>query len=231
METLTARGISNIPSLRPGNLAPSHLQPIHCRIRPHFIRQQLGFMSDIDIFFCHVLVELSMFWIWCAVILFGLRCCPNLVVRSSSSEGTSTETTLYGKDEQEANVGIIVKDTRPDNEKEDYDTNQLNEGSQEGAMVNTELFKFLEKIDLKFDYQDTYSLLVVGGGGAFALWLAVAVVGAVDSIPLLPKVLELIGLGYTIWFSSRYLIFKENRDELFSKVQQIKQEVLGSKGD
>ncbi|CAA0812512.1 Protein CURVATURE THYLAKOID 1D- chloroplastic [Striga hermonthica] len=158
-----------------------------------------------------------------------LRRCPNLVVRSSSSEGTSTETTLYGKDEPEANGGITVKDTRPDNKEEDYDTNQLNEGSQEGTSVDMELFKFLENFDLKFDYQDTYSLLVVGGGGIFALWLAVAVVGAVDSIPLLPKVLELIGLGYTIWFSSRYLIFKENRDELFSKAKQIKQEVLGSK--
>ncbi|KAL6518586.1 hypothetical protein OROGR_019088 [Orobanche gracilis] len=65
-------------------------------------------------------------------------------------------------------------------------------------------------------------------GGAVALWLASATVGAIDSIPLVPKMLELVVLGYTVWFSSCYLIFKENRDELFATVEQIKQEVLGS---
>lgn len=37
---------------------------------------------------------------------------------------------------------------------------------------------------LQLDYEDTSSILVFGGGGAVALWLAAAVVGAVDSIPL-----------------------------------------------
>lgn len=36
----------------------------------------------------------------------------------------------------------------------------------------------------QFDYEETYSILVFGGGGAVALWLAAAVVGAIDSIPV-----------------------------------------------
>lgn len=70
--------------------------------------------------------------------------------------------------------------------------------------------------------------------------------------------MEVVGLGYTIWFSSRYLIFKvvigiacleiqlfnhvkayliiittlqENREELVAKVQVLKQQVLGSNDD
>jgi hypothetical protein len=29
-----------------------------------------------------------------------------------------------------------------------------------------------------------------------------------QSCPQLPRILEIVGLGYTIWFSSRYLLFK-----------------------
>lgn len=77
-----------------------------------------------------------------------------------------------------------------------------------------------------------------GGAAVVALWLTSAIVGAIDSIPLVciklqmsifhtgiqlrnansylfdsflwqfPKVLEVIGLGYTVWFTSRYLLFK-----------------------
>lgn len=36
----------------------------------------------------------------------------------------------------------------------------------------------------QLDYEETYSVLVFGGGGAVALWLAAAIVGAIDSIPV-----------------------------------------------
>lgn len=48
----------------------------------------------------------------------------------------------------------------------------------------------------QLDYEDTYSVLVFGGGGAVALWLAAAVVGAIDSIPLVISTLP----GYTYTF-------------------------------
>ncbi|KAE8718531.1 hypothetical protein F3Y22_tig00110013pilonHSYRG00484 [Hibiscus syriacus] len=41
-----------------------------------------------------------------------------------------------------------------------------------------------------------------GSGALVALWLASALVGAIDSIPLFPKLLEVVGLGYTFWFTS-----------------------------
>lgn len=36
----------------------------------------------------------------------------------------------------------------------------------------------------QFDSDDTYSLLAFGGGALVAVWLASAVVGAIDSIPV-----------------------------------------------
>ncbi|XP_044949314.1 uncharacterized protein LOC123398935 isoform X2 [Hordeum vulgare subsp. vulgare] len=46
-----------------------------------------------------------------------------------------------------------------------------------------------------------------------------------------PQVMEVVGLGFTVWFTSRYLIFKENRDELITRIGSIKRQVLGSRDD
>ncbi|EEF31694.1 conserved hypothetical protein [Ricinus communis] len=83
----------------------------------------------------------------------------------------------------------------------------------------------------QFDSEDTYSVLFYGGSAVVALWLGSAVVGAIDSIPLIPKLMEVVGLGYSIWFTTRYLLFKENRDEFVTKVEELKQQVLGSSND
>ncbi|XP_026434452.1 protein CURVATURE THYLAKOID 1D, chloroplastic-like [Papaver somniferum] len=101
---------------------------------------------------------------------------------------------------------------------------------EEAAYLTEQMmsFDFMDGLNLKFDSEDAYSYLVYGSGALITLWLASAVVGAIDSIPVFPKVLELVGLGYTIWFSSRYLIFKKNREELFTKIVELKKEVLGS---
>lgn len=86
---------------------------------------------------------------------------------------------------------------------------------------------FVSKLNLKFDSDDTYSILIYGTGALVALWLSSAVVGALDSIPLVPKLFEVVGLAYTIWFSYRYLIFKKNREELFAKIDEIKGQIIG----
>ncbi|KAL0381663.1 UNVERIFIED_CONTAM: protein CURVATURE THYLAKOID 1D, chloroplastic [Sesamum angustifolium] len=149
----------------------------------------------------------------------------------STSEETSAGTTPYVEDEPKPDSIITKGDSQPVRNEEDY-IPQQNEAPHEGSLLeNLELFKFLEDLDIKFDYEDTSSILVFGGGAAVALWLLAAVVSAIDSIPVFPKVLELVGLGYTVWFSSRYLVFKKNRDELVAKIEQIKQQVLGSKDE
>ena len=54
------------------------------------------------------------------------------------------------------------------------------------------------------------------------------VVGAINAVPLLPKILELVGLGYTGWFVYRYLLFKESRKELVDDIETLKKKIAGT---
>jgi valyl-tRNA synthetase len=59
------------------------------------------------------------------------------------------------------------------------------------------------------------------------LYLAVAIASAVDETPVVSSLLELVGLGYALWFGNRYLLRAKNRKELNGKIQSLKEEVLG----
>ncbi|XP_073038774.1 uncharacterized protein [Primulina eburnea] len=137
-----------------------------------------------------------------------------------------TEATSDIKDEPESDSVITVQvvESLTVEKKEDY-INQPDVVPQEDDSL--QLLKFLEDLNIKFDYEDKYSIIAFGIGGLIALRISVAVIGAIDSIPLLPKVLELVGLGYTIWFTTRYLIFEQNREEFVARVKQLKEEVIG----
>jgi len=41
--------------------------------------------------------------------------------------------------------------------------------------------------------------------------------------------MELIGLGYSSWFVYRYLLFKDNRKDLVSDVEELKSKIGGDK--
>lgn len=54
-----------------------------------------------------------------------------------------------------------------------------------------------------------------------------ALLGTINSIPLLTPLFELIGLGYTAWFVNRYLLTSGKRQELSQEIGKIKQQILG----
>ncbi|KAG8094337.1 hypothetical protein GUJ93_ZPchr0012g20626 [Zizania palustris] len=76
--------------------------------------------------------------------------------------------------------------------------------------------------------EDKPTFLLYSGGAVVALWLTTIVVGAINSVPLLPKILELVGLGYTGWFVYRYLLFKESRKELAGDIETLKKKIAGT---
>ncbi|KAE8775593.1 hypothetical protein D2E30_23995 [Mycobacteroides abscessus] len=76
--------------------------------------------------------------------------------------------------------------------------------------------------------EDKPTFLLYSGGAVVALWLTTVVVGAINSVPLLPKLLELVGLGYTGWFVYRYLLFKESRKELATDIESFKKKIAGT---
>ncbi|MBI1243103.1 CAAD domain-containing protein [Umezakia ovalisporum] len=59
------------------------------------------------------------------------------------------------------------------------------------------------------------------------LKVAIAVLDAINDIPLLSPTFELIGIGYVTWFVLRYLAKSQTRQELNKKIQSFKQEILG----
>ncbi|KAL5205338.1 hypothetical protein ABZP36_033547 [Zizania latifolia] len=89
----------------------------------------------------------------------------------------------------------------------------------------------LNQIGVELDSENSYTALVYGTSALVAIWISSIVVSALDSVPLVPQVMEVVGLGFTVWFTSRYLIFKENRDELITRIGFIKKQILGSRGD
>jgi hypothetical protein len=81
----------------------------------------------------------------------------------------------------------------------------------------------------KWDGLENKTTVVVYAGGALvALWLSSTIVGAINSVPLLPKIMELVGLTYTGWFVYRYLLFKSSRKELVEDIEELKRKVTGA---
>ncbi|KAK6142746.1 hypothetical protein DH2020_023094 [Rehmannia glutinosa] len=98
--------------------------------------------------------------------------------------------------------------------------------SDETSLDANELFTDLKE---KWDAVENKPTVILYGGGAIvAVWLASTVVGAVNSVPLLPKIMELVGLGYTGWFVYRYLLFKSGRKELTTDIEAIKKKIAGT---
>ena len=73
-------------------------------------------------------------------------------------------------------------------------------------------------------------LLVVLGlvfGSIVSVKLTFALLGAVNDVPLLQPIFELVGLGYSLWFVYRYLLKASNREELGQEFNKLKSQVVG----
>uniref|UniRef100_A0A7C9CXM1 Cyanobacterial aminoacyl-tRNA synthetase CAAD domain-containing protein n=1 Tax=Opuntia streptacantha TaxID=393608 RepID=A0A7C9CXM1_OPUST len=102
---------------------------------------------------------------------------------------------------------------------------QVKASSTEETSIEDLLADLKEKWD-KLENKST--VLLYGGGAIVAVWLSSVVVSAINSVPLLPKIMELVGLGYTGWFVYRYLLFKSGRKELAEDIEQLKKKIAGS---
>ncbi|KAG9135285.1 hypothetical protein Leryth_015185 [Lithospermum erythrorhizon] len=177
-----------------------------------------------------------------------LHSCKCYSIRSTTSDDNSSGTNRFQntkpdkfehfEDRQPYEVhefGKTIPNETPEDEPGSvvHDEARLGEAYEEGLELDlkTKVAEFVDKLNLKFDSDDSYSIALYGSSAVAALYLASAVIGAIDSIPVLPKMMEVVGLGYTVWFASRYLVFKKNRDELAAKIEEIKQQVLGSEDE
>ncbi|KAI3704417.1 hypothetical protein L1987_74637 [Smallanthus sonchifolius] len=183
----------------------------------------------------------------------GLRYYNSSSIKATASEETSSGASQYVKEEPDVVNYSSIDATTPGEvsdgvnqhvkeETDDAETVHEVQSDESSGFGGFGLFKgdaaaddqfseydFLNKLKVELDLEDSFSIALLGVGGVTVLWLTTSIVGAIDHVPLFPKLMESVGLGYTIWFGTRYLLFKSNRDELASKIEEIKQQVLGSK--
>jgi CAAD domains of cyanobacterial aminoacyl-tRNA synthetase len=77
------------------------------------------------------------------------------------------------------------------------------------------------------EYKSTINTVALFFGILVGAKLTLAVLSAVNEIPLLAPTFELIGIGYTVWFVWRYLLQASTRSELTSEIDGLKSEIFG----
>ncbi|KAK4795985.1 hypothetical protein SAY86_028311 [Trapa natans] len=159
-----------------------------------------------------------------------------LRLRATTSEDSSSGTNEYVSGERETIATVEVQvEEKPSAAQNSYTEGFPSVVSIEEPPAPTpdqpQAFEISENFDLKLDSKDTLPIALYGSGALVTLWLASTVIGAIDSIPLFPKLMEIVGLAYTVWFAWQYLIFQESRKELFNKISDLKQQVLGSEDE
>jgi hypothetical protein len=77
------------------------------------------------------------------------------------------------------------------------------------------------------DYKKPLLTLLVFVSGIVTVYITLAVLDAVNDIPLLSPLFELVGIGYSGWFAYRYLLRSSTRSELVSEFEALKNQVVG----
>ena len=77
-------------------------------------------------------------------------------------------------------------------------------------------------------YKSIIINLAIAIAAIFAVKVVVNIISFITSLPLLSPLFELIGFGYSAWFVYRYLLKAQTRQELSSKIEEIKQSILGT---
>ncbi|KAJ6840171.1 protein CURVATURE THYLAKOID 1B, chloroplastic-like [Iris pallida] len=102
-------------------------------------------------------------------------------------------------------------------------------GEEEPAEVVTETPEIVKTIQDAWDkIEDKYAVSSLAVAALVALWVSTGVISAIDRLPLVPGVLELVGIGYTGWFAYRNLVFKPDREALIAKLKSTYGEIIGS---
>ncbi|CAM6094514.1 unnamed protein product [Calypogeia fissa] len=97
--------------------------------------------------------------------------------------------------------------------------------SSEIQAAAEDLLKQVKETWAKVD--DKLAIGSLGVAALIVLWGSTGLISAIDKLPLIPQVLELVGLLYTGWFVYRYLLFKPDREELLKVVDETKSKITG----
>jgi hypothetical protein len=109
---------------------------------------------------------------------------------------------------------------------------QLPESSSEYQQVVDQVMSYISTDaigKLYQQYKQPITTLGVIVGAIVTLKVTLAVISALNEVPLLSPTFELIGMGYSTWFLWRYLLRADTRENLSEEFNGLKEKVLGSK--
>ncbi|KAL2336283.1 hypothetical protein Fmac_010729 [Flemingia macrophylla] len=99
----------------------------------------------------------------------------------------------------------------------------------EAEVATTETPEFVKTLQEAWDkVDDKYAVSSLAVAGVVALWGSFGLISAIDRLPLIPGVLEVVGIGYTGWFAYKNIVFKPDREALVRKIKDTYNEILGS---
>lgn len=141
-------------------------------------------------------------------------------MESNTPEVIETQETTTGLNSESA--GIItpnpsLKPSPADNAVQEY----LSVGSRFLSQIFDYLKEFVDS-----NQKSLINLLLIFLG-IIAVKVTLAIISAINDVPLLAPTFELVGLGYTGWFVYRYLLTNSSRQELSQEFQALKNQVMG----
>ncbi|TKY64161.1 CURVATURE THYLAKOID 1B [Spatholobus suberectus] len=102
-------------------------------------------------------------------------------------------------------------------------------GEAPAEVAPTEVPEFVKTLQEAWDkVDDKYAVSSLAVVGVVALWGSVGLISAIDRLPLIPGVLEIVGIGYTGWFVYKNIVFKPDREALICKIKETYKEIIGS---
>ncbi|MBG1268614.1 CAAD domain-containing protein [Nostoc sp. WHI] len=133
------------------------------------------------------------------------------------TDTTSKETTVA---EINSQTGTITKLQPPAQSQDEW--------LKYGEQISTFLATLPEYVGSFFN-QYKQPLVTVGliVGSIVGVKVLLAILDALNDIPLVAPTFELIGIGYSAWFVYRYLLKASTRQELTGEITILKSQVVG----
>ncbi|KAL5230357.1 hypothetical protein ABZP36_029133 [Zizania latifolia] len=93
--------------------------------------------------------------------------------------------------------------------------------------ANAELTEFINALKQEWDrIEDKYAVTTLAVAASLGMWSAGGVVSAIDRLPVIPGLMEAVGIGYSGWFAYRNLLFKPDREAFFAKVREVYEDII-----
>ncbi|KAH7679633.1 hypothetical protein IHE45_06G071200 [Dioscorea alata] len=93
--------------------------------------------------------------------------------------------------EETSSVSVVSETV--DAQRDEVEPKSVGEVLETSEVEESEAMGFLDKLNLKLDSEDTYSIAIYGAGAIAALWISSGIVRALDAVPLVCS-FNIIGL-------------------------------------